>query len=286
MSHVRQIQMSRNVWQCLWFRIKLALYAILFVLFSRDKTSIQTKRRISSSTVRRERRLIFIRHAESQWNFLQKRKYHPFLLCQHLLMEFLCIFRMDSLFIDAPLSAEGEHQALTLKQQILPRSSLVVASNLRRTIHTAALSSDITQIRILSCLQEISRGLDSISLLDEWFLNSFPNLPKQYARGLELDLQDHHGNKPLFGTGVERLHDFAQWVFERQEESVTVFGHSLWFRSFFQEFCYESHRAKRSKIVNCGVISLLFQERIDLNTGKVYYSVPIESITTISGGYI
>ena len=39
------------------------------------------------------------------------------------------------------------------------------------------------------------------------------------------------GNKPLLGTGQDRLFAFSKWATQdRSEEYVVVAGHSLWFR--------------------------------------------------------
>merc|ERR1712113_1339693 len=133
--------------------------------------------------------------------------------------------------------------------------SIVVSSNLRRAISTVgvALRSRFAnrpteKVKVLTCLQEISRNPDTLSLtparaqpVPSWIersRGSFDSLNFEEFYMSRLDMSQYGGNKPLNSTGGARLQAFAEWVFNERNcstgTSVIAGGHSLWFRTFFR----------------------------------------------------
>ena len=110
--------------------------------------------------------------------------------------------------------------------------TVVVSSTLRRAVTTVAialhdrLSERGEKIMWLPCCQEISRNPDTLCItpaegpakpamtdVSYGFALKDPhkavNMTKAYEKFM--DLSQHTGNKPLGGTGGQRLHAFAEW---------------------------------------------------------------------------
>jgi broad specificity phosphatase PhoE len=296
---------------------------------------------IAENEVKAVKKIIFVRHAESEWNVVFNRQLGlatVFRMLRILLQELLLLPTADSVLIDSPLSSVGIDQAKKLYEKVYTKlktsqtfeehnellsylltpvpNSIVVSSNLRRTIDTARLvsgnrlSDPTEKIHVLSCLQEIGRNVDTLTIHDAYDIRprtlsyAIPNLAsgsstfstatvtpyskiendadddieaqktlkdvaKQSMKQKEkilieelFNLSESHGNKSVLQCGRERLITFAKWAFNRKEEVIIVYGHSLWFRSFCQEFFPSmiSHTAKEEKIPNCGVVSFQLQE--------------------------
>jgi hypothetical protein len=66
-----------------------------------------------------------------------------------------------------------------------------------------------------------------------------------------VDPRFNTGNKSTESTGRDRLQKFAAWMFT-QPANALVAGHSLWFKSFFNEFlpANANHEAKAKKMTN------------------------------------
>jgi len=151
-------------------------------------------------------------------------------------------------------------------------SSIIVASNLRRSIDTARIASasrlDVPgeKINVLSCLQEIGRNIDTLAISEAYGIAS-PALAGA-VRGEKhhdelFNVSENHGNKAVLGSGRDRLERFAQWVFQQPQDVIVVYGHSLWFRSFCQEFFPRDvyHENKSAKLRNCAVVSFLLEKQ-------------------------
>ena len=105
----------------------------------------------------------------------------------------------------------------------------------------------------LPCCQEISRNPDTLcitpakgpakpAMTDVAYGASLkkPFQPVDMAAAWStfMDLSQHTGEKPLKGTGGQRLHAFADWAFTKAfsgkqnhpSPCIIVGGHSLWFR--------------------------------------------------------
>ncbi|CAH0518352.1 unnamed protein product [Peronospora belbahrii] len=283
----------------------------------------------------KRKRIIFVRHAESEWNVIFNRglNWRAFVsLLRAVVREWLLLLTGDSLFLDSPLSRRGCVQAQSLHDYVyetllgrgsdgdknagaltpvgnalyhsslqmgdssllrylcfpLP-DSMVVTSNLRRTIDTARIASASRlkvpgeKIHVLSCLQEIGRNFDTLAI-------SLPHavppqdvlveLPRGEKSQDELfDVAESHGNKAVLGSGRDRLLLFAQWVFKQRKEVVIVYGHSLWFRAFCCEFFPRDvyHEAKSSKMRNCGVVTFLLEEHSRGGGRSAHFNIQPES---------
>lgn len=330
--------------RCVWRKLQLYALALLHLWLSTDKQmhnlDEQTLRKklngASEPEVLISKRIIFVRHAESQWNVLFNRKGSKvlflFRLIQAVLREWLLFPVMDSVFLDSPLSTEGTEQAQKLRCKILatqraflsegrglqdmqlpvdglnPKKafcsrkdaqyllrylccaipkSIVVSSNLRRAINTAAITSASRlavsgeRLHVLSCLQEIGENVDTLALSQAKCVVA-PKISMRRkppaSNGVEVmlkskressnfhktmfDSSENHGNKAILGSAYDRLKHFAMWATQRSENVIVVYGHSLWFQQFCE--CYLpkdlDHPAKRSKLGNSGVVSFILQQ--------------------------
>lgn len=305
--------------ESIWKKLQLFFIALLHFLFSGDK---QTHGNVEASAkkddnlaasnaavnhgdptrwvLRKQKRVIFIRHAESEWNVVFNRGLRLAAVVSFiraLLREVMMLPSWDSIFIDSPLSLRGHKQARSLYDHVGARvhaaheggvqdppeqllaylcsplpSSIIVTSNLRRAIDTARIASAARletpgeRIHVLSSLQEIGRNVDTLALSDAYAIR-----PETLSKSMRMDkdhdelfnLSESHGNKSVLGSGQQRLRAFAKWVFEREEDVVIVYGHSHWFRSFCQEYFPLDvyHEAKERKLPNCSVVSFVFEER-------------------------
>ncbi|CAB9503989.1 expressed unknown protein [Seminavis robusta] len=199
--------------------------------------------------------------------------------------------KMDSWFYDSPLSQVGLKQVEELAvfmerdppetdEEIIKilradpgaKPSKFVCSNLRRAISTLAGGfrerlgrRKVDKILVLPCLQEMSRNPDAQSITPahtpiqaSWMekgskVCNFDDILRKHV-----DTSLHTGNKPIRGSGYDRMIQFCKFVFSNavREEHVIAGGHSLYFKSFFQCFLPASvdHVAKNKKIKNGGVV--------------------------------
>ncbi|EEY57801.1 uncharacterized protein PITG_00383 [Phytophthora infestans T30-4] len=341
---VRRRLLSLGVWPSLLdatdhvaWKLQLFSVALLHLLFSSDKHWLQVAPDSAASAtaaneanaesaallldpqtavVTKRKRILFVRHAESEWNVVFNRGINFRMLVSLLraiVREWLLLPTGDSVFLDSPLSWRGRFQAQSLHDHMceapiglvggngsttetLPSihthhhsvqqteddallrylccplpGSVVVASNLRRTIDTARIASASRlevpgeRIHVLSCLQEIGRNFDTLAISQPHTIQ--PEVLVQALRGEKrheelFNVAESHGNKTVLGSGRDRLMAFAQWVFNQQKDVVVVYGHSLWFRAFFREFFPRNvfHDAKSAKMNNCGVVTFMLEE--------------------------
>jgi broad specificity phosphatase PhoE len=316
-----------HVWRKLW----LFALGVLHLLFSsdrqwlsqappsRDSDELEQERGRQQLVPRRSKRIVFVRHAESEWNVVFNRGVDWRALVRFVracVREWLMLPTPDSVFIDSPLSRTGIQQAralfndvhvcsssardieagapttaagsacdangrtegdmtkVTVALQYLSSpvpNSIVVTSNLRRAIDTARVVSAARlavpgeTIHVLSALQEIGRNIDTLAISDAYALQT-----QALASALHVDkrsdglfnVSESHGNKAVLGCGRTRLEAFARWSMRRSEDVVVVYGHSLWFRAFCQEYFPSGvpHDAKRLKLANCGVVSFTLEK--------------------------
>ncbi|KAL9190511.1 hypothetical protein ACHAXT_000217 [Thalassiosira profunda] len=294
----------------------------------------------------REKTVILIRHGESTWNdtfnpgdrnkLLFILFYIPNMLkaLANEVYFFVSGKDSESWFFDAALSSKGVGQAEDLRRHLKKEkmrlgslgnpaeeravksllavgeeskpSSIVVSSNLRRAISTAAIgladrfavtSEDAgdDDILLLPCLQEISFNPDALSILPPkgvahptWCDRDIPGFaPGKFSQLVDTKL--HLGNKAVDSNGLVRLNQFAEDVFDDSKlpfETIIATGHSLFFRSFFQVFLPRGteHISKKKKLVNGGTVSVTVREAT-LGDGRKEYMVDPRSITVIYGGF-
>ncbi|CAM9889933.1 unnamed protein product, partial [Ectocarpus sp. 8 AP-2014] len=154
----------------IWRKVKLAGIGAVHMLLSKDK---KFKPEVDSGKVRvdstsRRKRIIFIRHGESEWNEVFNRGFGPSFLVRLVsafVREVMMLSTRDSVFFDSPLSNTGIQQTQELIRflQKTPdsfsgsgvadavatlrggstqssQSSVVVTSNLRRAIATGLIT--------------------------------------------------------------------------------------------------------------------------------------------------
>eukprot|EP00927_Polykrikos_kofoidii_P077646 TRINITY_DN74569_c0_g1_i1.p1 TRINITY_DN74569_c0_g1~~TRINITY_DN74569_c0_g1_i1.p1 ORF type:complete len:414 (+),score=59.28 TRINITY_DN74569_c0_g1_i1:66-1244(+) len=152
---------------------RLSIWGVFYMLLSRDKRSRKRSHDTLDFETSRYVKVVFIRHGESEWNYIFNRGsifVRPFRYLIGLVKEFCMLFEQDSLFLDSPLSSTGIQQSLdlltflsafapgcptvTMASQPVAKldvkdlvsivrgdigSSVVVSSNLRRAISTGVL---------------------------------------------------------------------------------------------------------------------------------------------------
>ncbi|POM70958.1 Hypothetical protein PHPALM_12543 [Phytophthora palmivora] len=333
---VRRRLLSLGVWPALLdaadhvvWKLQLFCVALLHLLFSSDQHWLtmaspshstatdaeSTVLLVSSSAVdpdtvvTKHKRVLFVRHAESEWNVVFNRGLNLralVSLLRAMVREWLLLPTGDSVFLDSPLSRRGRFQAQSLQDHVHPShqteesallrylscslpDSVVVASNLRRTIDTARIASASRlempgeKIHVLSCLQEIGRNFDTLAISQPHTIQPHQVLV-QAPRGEKchdelFNVTESHGNKAVLGSGRDRLRTFAQWVFKQQKDVVVVYGHSLWFRAFVREFFPRDvhHEAKSTKMSNCGVVTFVLEENSRGGGEASQYSIQPES---------
>lgn len=270
--------------------------------------------------------IIFVRHGESLWNETFNkgdRSVRDFLvgflpnLIKAVAYEWyfwVSGASGESWFYDSPLSAKGVDQAysiqrdfcqnayLTPKEEAMKhiclqkKNSIVVSSNLRRAIATIAIGlqdrwaeekQKDDPILIWTCLQEISRNPDALSITPAHgtvaAAETDPVFMKEFCEQ-NCETKHHYGNKAVNGNGLTRLQEFCQLVFDLQVENVVAGGHSLWFRSFFQTYLFSEHVAQKKKIQNGGLVSFTL-EKLETDTKEIAYRVDPSSITVLHRGF-
>jgi hypothetical protein len=265
------------------------------------------------------KRIIFIRHGESDWNNVFNKGKNIgmlFRLLKAIITEWTMIFRLDSPFLDSPLNEEGIEQALQLREYIendnsgttdsekelldvmrgKTGTSIIVSSILRRAIATTTLAvwprieRTGEKIHLLSHLQEISRNVDTCALSQA---NTVADLPfsrvSPHCGGSDtcnsgsFNTSLNHGSKALGVKGKGRIEDFNKWAMECTEDTIIVGGHSLWFKQYFNLYLPfdSSHRAKDEKLTNSGVVAFTLHK---VKGEKAFYVDPA-SLQTVYGGY-
>jgi len=267
----------------------------------------------------RSKRLIFIRHAESEWNEVFNRGFGASFfvrLGNAILKEAMMMPTRNSLFVDSPLSDLGAKQVDSLiefldqpfvevdpiEKQILQgdssEPSLIVNSNLRRAISTCTLGlkkrlqKTNEKVKIMSSLQEISRNIDAMAIAGPNEIPDLNDLPQRAWRGFSADslyeTELNDGNKSLTSNGLRRMLEFADWVFTRDEPTIVVGGgHSLWFREFFRSFLPRDvdHVSKQKKMRNCSVISLKFLTGVSKVDSSPVFCIEQDSIVPVFSNF-
>ncbi|CAM9107379.1 unnamed protein product [Pylaiella littoralis] len=302
----------------IWRKAKLAGIGAVHMLLSKDK---KFKPEVDSSQVRvdpssRRKRIIFLRHGESEWNEVFNRGFGPSFLVRLLsafVREVMMLSTRDSVFFDSPLSNTGIQQTQELIRflQKAPdsfsgsevaeavsilrggsstTSSVVVTSNLRRAIATGLITlwerlrTGKERYLVHSALQEMTFNVDGISLLER---GEVPDeaLAKELGGNVVFDAEFNAGTKGLSNRGMKRMKALAEWAMQRPEDTVVCVGHSLYFRSFFRCFLPQKvvHDAKKKKIVNCGVVAFTLESGVF--DGRPAYRIEPKSIVNVYGGF-
>ena len=277
--------------------------------------------RVVGARDRRSKRVVFIRHGESEWNLVFNvgpKVLVPFKAVGALVREALLFLRLDdgSVLYDSPLNESGLQQARDLDAVFADfpsdkpgyadvsacgdrDASVLATSNLRRAAQTVALGLRTRlerhgdeKMHCLSALQEISTNIDTLSITPPHKAPQLPNVPQHLAAGDRFDVAGNSGNKLLRGNGLQRMQAFTEWAFKRPEETIVVGGHSLFFRSFFREFLPVGDNplgARDSKIANGGVVAFtLDRGTVDGDKGEpaqIQYRIAPETIVEVHLGF-
>lgn len=175
-----------------------------------------------------------------------------------------------------------------------------MSSPLRRAVGTLAVgfqdrleSQKKQQIKVLSCLQEISRNPDTLLITPprtpiqaSWVEESALELCDfQKIYNERVDMSQHLGDKPVKTNGLIRMLEFCAFCFSGKDDNIIVGGHSIWFRSFFRMFLpYPVHHdAKTKKIVNGGVVTFELM-KAETKAGPTYMIDP-KTVQVVYGGF-
>jgi bisphosphoglycerate-dependent phosphoglycerate mutase len=307
--------------------------AIMFMIFSKDSKGVGQKKNPDPDRAKGKpsqvKTIIFLRHGESDWNNIFNKGVNLGMVKRFFLglkQEFMLYPSLNSVFLDSPLNEEGIEQAVELRKFIQAKesglgqpekiskllkilnnepgaknSSMIVSSTLRRAIATTTLAlwprieKNQEKIHLLSCLQEISRNVDTFQLSPSQAIADLP-FERLYSHcgGKEklvvdnvFDTSSNYGNKSFTFNGGKRLLAFNDWAFQQQDIStIIVGGHSLWFKNFFQTFLPHQfeHDAKNKKITNSGMVAFELHAH-DMGDGSTQYRIDPESIVVLYGGF-
>lgn len=304
--------------------------SLVYMVLSKDNKGLGVKYQIPGSqsdpahVAKRldetiKKRIFFIRHGESDWNFIFNRGKNIgmlFRLLRAIVIEWTMIFKLDSPFLDSPLFEEGIQQALELRDYIetdqkgltekqqgmvnvlrgTEGTSVVVSSTLRRAIATTTLAlwprikRNDEKIALMSHCSEISRNVDTYAISPK---NTVADLPfsrvaphcdgEQSCNAGIYNASLNLGPKSISVPGKSRIEEFNKWAMESQEDNIIVGGHSLWFKQYFNLYLpFDStHTAKKEKIVNSGVVAF---DLYKLKGEKAYYIDP-NSMEVVYGGF-
>lgn len=298
-------------------RRKATLYAygMLYVTLSRDCTfKLPPDPGKTSLGASSKKRIVFVRHGESCWNECFNRTWDlsfPWRLASAFWKEVTLLLCLDSVFVDSPLSQEGIAQARKLDRFLesdegeelrrLCESAVFTCSTLRRAASTALVGfnrflGNSRPVWVLSCLQEISRNVDTLALAAPYSVPWLSGQGADHGRNAtpvaSLQAAFNAGNKGLASHGAHRLEAFCDWVFSpcgpaAMQPNIIVSGHSLWFKTFFQAYMPHTsyHACKHDKIMNCGVIAFDLELIQYAAGGPVEYRIVPESVSTLYGGF-
>eukprot|EP00397_Hematodinium_sp_SG-2012_P053423 GEMP01063765.1.p1 GENE.GEMP01063765.1~~GEMP01063765.1.p1 ORF type:complete len:365 (-),score=61.09 GEMP01063765.1:106-1200(-) len=299
-------------------KIRDYYYCVLYFFFARDVKARQPDDVEIEYNIRKRKRIVLIRHGESIWNEVFNRGLNVGLfvrLTKYLWKELQCLLDPhDSALLDSPLSARGVEQTLKLLTFIESHpceggrkvstvvevlrgqvKSIVCSSILRCAMSTTFLTlssrflREHEDLRILSCLQEMSRNMDAYSLARPHCAPQ-PSLLERHARMMDhirnfyhtkVNAAGNQGGKTITGPTVSRVEEFASWVFDQDAEWIIVGGHSHFFRNLFKAFLPKSsvHVVKEKKIAHCGVIAF------DLYENGDSFRIDPGSIQELYGGF-
>jgi hypothetical protein len=250
------------------YKQSVFFFGVLGMVFSRDFKWKKTPEpgRIRGAKEKAVKRIVFIRHGESDWNEVFNRGFGPSFfvrLARAVWREVRLLPTRDSLFVDASLSHEGLEQIEHLHEFLADADdpsgdnaeliailrgdrdvdkSILVASNLRRAIATALiglqhrLKRTGEPIYIMSSLQEISRNVDANAISKTQEIPDLGPITEELFSGFVpekyLDPSMNFGQKHLvFSNGFKRMREFSEWAFSQPKETIIVGGgHSFYFR--------------------------------------------------------
>eukprot|EP00184_Porphyridium_aerugineum_P003658 CAMPEP_0184696064 /NCGR_PEP_ID=MMETSP0313-20130426/3484_1 /TAXON_ID=2792 /ORGANISM="Porphyridium aerugineum, Strain SAG 1380-2" /LENGTH=385 /DNA_ID=CAMNT_0027154627 /DNA_START=424 /DNA_END=1581 /DNA_ORIENTATION=- len=226
------------------------------MLFSKDKkfkiepalslAEVEKMRKENKVAGLPARRIVFIRHGESDWNEVFNRGFgadFPGRLFMALKRELELLPTGDSVFFDSSISETGLQQAISMASKLKEidreetsmllhgntksrSNSIIVCSNLRRSIQTALVGLkhrlELTgeHVHVMTALQEVTFNVDGIALAHpgqspDLSAHLLPYFPKNFDSTASLNNSMNSGNKSIDSNGSKRIHEFLQWAFEQ-----------------------------------------------------------------------
>mmetsp|Transcript_7258 Transcript_7258/g.30880 ORF Transcript_7258/g.30880 Transcript_7258/m.30880 type:complete len:354 (+) Transcript_7258:60-1121(+) len=321
------------------YKIKIYTQSFSYLFFSKDMkwptepcAGAAFDKALAAATGKVERKtFILLRHGESTWNETFNRGFAPASFIPralHAILTETYLFLAgvkDSWFYDSPLTNEGIEQAEEFRTFLKaskgaasqegeklvpvmrgddPSKCLLVSSNLRRALSTAAvalydrLEANEEKLRVTSLLQEISRNPDTLCItppkeepVPSWIERAYKPLDIKKIYSKHTDMRDNAGNKPVSSRGITRIKEFVAWAFKEagSAEHVVVSGHSLYFRHMFRTFLPSSStsKGKTNKIHNGGAVAFTL-ERVPCKEGGINgfaYRMDPDSIVEVYRGF-
>jgi broad specificity phosphatase PhoE len=227
-----------------------------------DPNDYQWPEAPASEIFKTQRRIIFIRHGESDWNKVFNRGIDRgktlFRMLFYPIFEMLKFPMADSHFFDSPLSDLGRDQCEELAKfvgatQDIDMSqqgawkrdaadlrgepgtrSVIVTSQLRRAVSTTTiglwprLKRTGERVLLLSSLMEQSRNFDCVPLSVPHEVPPLPDLADridEHPLGWNMfDPSGNTGDKPIRSKekGFKRMEDFIEFCFQPELEGTTI----------------------------------------------------------------
>lgn len=270
------------------FALKLYLYwfCVYYCLTCKEQILFESK--LDFEPFESKKEIVFIRHAESTWNELSaghdrdgifQRIKTVFWYLKWEILYFLRPNGMGSNVIDAPLSLAGKCQVEKARYQECKKldkwscdeKTVILCSNLRRAEETMIglfpLIAYHRRFHIVSLLQEIGRGVDTLalqSLYDALQEKIFRIMGKNT---IENQVQHHcqvvHdlGCKSIRDVDINRPGKLLEFVHQHcsNYDRIVVVGHSMFFRAFLQQYLGNESECilpKTKKLANCSILSM------------------------------
>ncbi|GAW83121.1 hypothetical protein, conserved [Plasmodium gonderi] len=167
--------------------------------------------------------------------------------------------------------------------------SAILCSDLRRAISSCVIAlynrikKHNEQIQVLNSLQEISRNPDCVSLFD-YHDNTYISTDIENFVHKDVDRICKKNINVKRNFTSNKFYDTLSYIFNNDMNIFIIFGHSLWFRLFFNYFLKQSHKAKTHKIQNSGVVvfNMLKYDQDD----QVHYEIEKDSIRVLYKGFL
>ncbi|VUZ98442.1 conserved Plasmodium protein, unknown function [Plasmodium vivax] len=167
--------------------------------------------------------------------------------------------------------------------------SAILCSDLRRAISSCfialynRINKNNEQIQVLNSLQEISRNPDCVSLFD-FHDNKYisTDIEKFVHKDVEKNFEKNIRIRRNFVSN--KFFDTLSYIFNNDTNIFIIFGHSLWFRLFFNYFLKQPHKAKTHKMQNSGVV--VFNMIKYDQDNKVNYEIEKNSVRVLYKGFL
>ncbi|KJP88491.1 hypothetical protein AK88_01770 [Plasmodium fragile] len=167
-------------------------------------------------------------------------------------------------------------------------NSVVLCSDLRRAIISCFIAmqdrfaTSKENVYMLKSLQELSRNVDSITLFN--FYHKYVTPTKKNYVSEDVNTMIKQQVKMTETTHGRRFQDTLSYIFSDTNNIFIIFGHSLWFLSFFRSFLKPPHTARNHKMRNSAVVVFNLSKYED-EKGKEQYEIDPDSVTVIFKGF-